>query len=676
MTALAAFIRRNSSFNPSVILFTLAFLIFVIGFSAISPGTMKTALDQLKEMIFAGFSWFYILVFSVFLFFLVFLSIGNMGNIKLGTDEEEPEFPFLSWLAMLFAAGMGVGLMFFGVAEPLSHYVSPLVKGDGGMVRQNAMLHTFFHWGIHAWSVYGIIALALAYFGFRYRLPLALRSCFYPLLKDRIYGRAGDVIDIMALCATLFGIITTLGFGAAQMSAGLQQMGWLGESGFGTQVLVIVVVMGMAVASAASGVGRGVKILSEINLILAVLLMIFVLLCGPTLHLLSAFSDNMGFYLSNLLKLSFKTYVYEPENTGWFTGWTVLYWAWWCSWAPFVGLFIARISRGRTVREFVFGVLVIPSLFSVLWFTIFGNSAIWFDEHVAGGALGALTGQPEKLLFVFLAQLPWPQISGTLAVAVIALFFITSADSGIYVLNNISSRDKSLLARRWQAPMWGLLIALAAIALLRTGGLAALQSMTLIVALPFAMLMLLMCMSLWRGMLADRRYFEAQLTHASVFWSGRHWRTRLGQMLSQTQQKDVLRFLSEVALPAMQQLQSELVTVHGLRAEIRSFLESEKPALELHIGVESMHDFIYGIRSVSREVSERLVDDGELPHIQRHITHEPLTYFADGRSGYDVQYMDGEELIADILKQYERYLSLMHHAGEDIMSHERHELGE
>ena len=233
MTALAAFIRRNSSFNPSVILFTLAFLIFVIGFSAISPGTMKTALDQLKEMVFAGFSWFYILVFSVFLFFLVFLSIGNMGNIKLGTDEEEPEFPFLSWLAMLFAVGMCVGLMFFGVAEPLSHYVSPLVKGDGGMVRQNAMLHTFFHWGIHAWSVYGIIALALAYFGFRYRLPLALRSCFYPLLKDRIYGRAGDVIDIMALCATLFGIITTLGFGAAQMSAGLQQMGWLGESGFG-----------------------------------------------------------------------------------------------------------------------------------------------------------------------------------------------------------------------------------------------------------------------------------------------------------------------------------------------------------------------------------------------------------------------------------------------------------
>lgn len=271
--------------------------------------------------------------------------------------------------------------------------------------------------------MYAVIALALAYFAFRYKLPLALRSCFYPLLKERINGKLGDGIDIMALIATLFGIITTLGFGASQLGAGLEQLGWLSKSHFGIQAVIIVVVMGLAVFSAISGVGKGVKMLSEINLGLAFALMLFVLLTGPTLYLLSAFSDNLGIYLSHIVELSFKTYAYETENTEWFTGWTVLYWAWWCSWAPFVGLFIARISRGRTVREFIFGVLAVPSLFCVLWFTIFGNSAIWFDLNAAHGTLHTLIHAPEKLLFTFLDYLPLPMITGVIPLIIIALFF-------------------------------------------------------------------------------------------------------------------------------------------------------------------------------------------------------------------------------------------------------------
>lgn len=667
-------IQNKSSFNPFVISLTLIMVVGLVIATLVVPEQMTSALNWMKTAIFANFSWFYILAFSIFLFFLVLLSVSSLGNIKLGTNEEEPEFSFLSWLAMLFAAGMGVGLMFFGVAEPLIHnFVT-----DGGFEykQQEAMLHTLFHWGIHAWAVYAVIALALAYFGFRYKLPLALRSCFYPLLKDKINGRIGDVIDVLALVATLFGIITTLGFGASQLGAGLEQLGWITESNFSIKVAIIIVVMGLAVFSAISGVGKGVKMLSEINLGLAFSLMLFVLFAGPTLYLLSAFSDNLGTYLSNLIHLSFKTYAYETGKISWFTDWTVLYWAWWCSWAPFVGLFIARISRGRTIREFIFGVLAIPSLFGVLWFTVFGNSAIWLDTFVANGALNKLTASPEQLLFKFLDYLPLSLVTGVVALVIISLFFITSADSGIYVLNNIASRDKSLSSPRWQAVMWGVLMSVVAITLMGMGGLSTLQTMTLIVALPFAMLMLVMCLSLWKGLSADKKYFETKTTPSSMFWSGDKWKDRLSQMLNQTQEKDIIKFLKHTALPAMRELRQELIGVHNLEVEIVQLFDNDEPSVEFIIHKESMRDFMYGIKSIGHEVSEQLIDDQNMPHIQHSMTYQPMTYFFDGRTGYDVQYMTRNELIADILRQYERYLTLLDDVGQELMAHEQTELAE
>lgn len=665
-------IQQKSSFNPVVISATLLFVILLLIATLALPAEMQNALNFLKEGIFRHFNWFYILTFSAFLCFLILLAISNFGSIKLGTDEEAPEFSFLSWLSMLFAAGMGVGLMFFGVAEPLSHYTSPISNGQA----QAAMLHTFFHWGIHAWAIYGMIALALAYFGFRYKLPLALRSCFYPLLKDKINGRLGDAVEILALIATLFGIITTLGFGAVQLGSGLQQIGWVAENNFSMQVIVMVTVMTLAVISAVSGVGKGVKILSETNLILAAALMLFVLATGPTLHLLASFSNNLGNYLANLVQLSFKTYVYEPDNTGWFNGWTVLYWAWWCSWAPFVGLFIARISRGRTIREFVFGVLLIPSLFCVLWFTVFGNSAIWLDTHTANGALAAMTGAPEKLLFAFLSYLPLPTLSSIVALIIIALFFITSADSGIYVLNNIASRDKSLAAPKWQAVMWGVLMTAVAIVLLRSGGMNVLQTMTLIAALPFAFLMILMAFSLWKGLDNDQKYFAAKVTPTSSYWTGARWKERLSTMLKQSQEHDVHSFLKYTALPAMRELSMEMSQGYGLSAEVNTALTDTEPSLELVIKKSTVRDFVYGIKSVRYEIAEQLVQESKLPHIRRNTSYAPVTYFSDGRTGYDVQYMTREELIADILKNYERYLSLMENVGQELMAHEQSELAE
>lgn len=655
---------------------TLFFVVLLVAMILIAPEQTQTLLNAAKSGIFANFSWFYVLAFSVFLGFLVILSVSSLGNIKLGNDEEEPEFGFLSWLAMLFAAGMGVGLMFFGVAEPLTHYLSDITTGTAEHKQQEALLHTLFHWGIHAWAVYGTIALALAYFGFRYKLPLALRSCFYPLLKERINGKLGDFIDIMALLATLFGIITTLGFGASQLGAGLHQLGWISENSFSLQMVVIAVVMSLAIFSAISGVGKGVKILSELNLTLAFCLLIFVLVAGPTLYLLSAFSDNIGTYLSNLVQLSFKTYVYEQEHTAWFSGWTILYWAWWCSWAPFVGLFIARISKGRTIREFIFGVLVVPSLFGVLWFTVFGNTAIWLNDGEAAGTLGQMISSPETLLFKFLDYLPLSGVTGLVSLVVISLFFITSADSGIYVLNNIASRDKSLTAPRWQAVMWGVLMSVVAIVLMQSGGLANLQAMTLLVALPFAMLMLLMCFSLWKGLNADKKYFDTKVNPTSIFWTGDKWKERLEQMMNQTQEKDILRFLKHTVLPAMRELRQELIGKYELSVQINTLFEQDEPAVELVIQKESMRDFMYGVKSVGREVSIQLINDDNLPHIQHSMTYEPYTYFFDGRVGYDVQYMDQDELIADMLKHYERYLSLLDDVGQELMAHEQTELAE
>lgn len=673
------FFKDHSSFNGVVTTTTLLFVIALVVMTLLAPEQVGGLLNVAKASIFQNFAWFYILVFSIFLLFMIFVALSQFGDVKLGAEEELPEFSFLSWLAMLFAAGMGVGLMFFGVAEPLSHFggdISQSLHATQESRAKDALLYTAFHWGLHAWAMYGVIALALAYFAFRYKLPLALRSCFYPLLKDKIHGKLGDGIDIMALIATLFGIITTLGYGSAQIGSGLVEMGFASHNNFGLQMFVIAVVMCLSVGSAISGVGRGVKILSETNLLIASCLLLFVLATGPTLYLLGAFVENLGYYLSNIINLSFKTYSYEPNNVQWFNDWTVIYWAWWCSWAPFVGLFIARISRGRTIREFVFGILTIPTVFSVLWFSVFGNGAIWLDAHVANGALSALTGTPDVLLFRFLDHLPLSGLTSLMALISIGLFFITSADSGIYVLNNIASRDKAMHSPAWQAIMWGVMMSVVAIVLLKSGGLGALQSMTMIAALPFALLMLIMCVSLWHALIVDKKYFASGFTASSVAWTGEKWRERLSVMLSQSQEQDVLRFLKSVALPAMRELRQELMDKYELDVTITPMLEQEEPAVEFTITQSSVRDFTYGIRTSARTVAQELVRDDSLPHIQNTTIYQPMTYFFDGRTGYEVHYMTKNELISDILKHYERYLSLMGDVGQQIMAHETTELAE
>ena len=658
-------LRASSTLKAPIFVPTVAFVAMVAIFCSAFPELAQTTLNAVKQSVFQHFSWFYILAGSIFFLFLVFLCTSNLGNIRLGADTDEPEFSFMSWIAMLFAAGMGIGLMYFGVAEPVLHYLKPEHAGlDESARMKEAMMTTFYHWGIHAWAIYAVIALALAYFGFRYKLPLTVRSGFYPLLKNRISGFWGHVIDVVALCSTIFGLTTTLGYGAMQVNAGFNNLGVLDSNSFGVLAIIIIVAMSLAVISAISGVGKGVKILSETNLALAGLLLIFVIVAGPTLLLFSGLTENLGYYFSSLLEISFRTFAYEPEKQDWLNSWTVVYWAWWASWAPFVGTFIAKISKGRTIREFILGVLFVPSLFNILWMTSFGGSAIWIDQQT-GGALAALSNNTEALLFGFFEQLPFGIMASVVAVIVISIFFVTSADSGIFVLNNIASQGEEK-APKWQSIFWGVLLAVLGLSLLYSGGLGSLQTMTLIIALPFMAIMIVLCFGLWKGLMVDSQYSSKKFSQGSGNWTGDNWKERLEKIVNPTNRKDIHLFLLKTARPAFKELVEEFES-HGLTAQMR-FINDKNPKIEFEVVKENLRNFLYGIECQPRELSDLVVADDNLPNIEESKIYEPITYFFDGRQGYDVQYMTKDELIADVLKQYERFMNLAMDESHELMT--------
>ncbi|QKJ66185.1 BCCT family transporter [Deefgea piscis] len=659
-------LSTRTTFCWPVVLPSLALVLVLLLFSMLAPSQAEYIFNSSKSWITTYFSWFYTLAVAAFVILLIGIAISRYGNIRLGPDDAEPEFRFSSWIAMLFAAGMGVGLMYFGVGEPIQHLIAPptAVVGTPSAARE-AMLMTFFHWGIHAWAIYGVVGLVLAYFGFRYNLPLTVRSGLYPILKDRINGPWGHAVDVFALCGTIFGIATTLGYGVLQLSAGLTHVSGWDFSGLPMQLGLIAAVVTLAGLSAASGLGKGVRILSEINLSLAIFLMLFVLIAGPTLYLLGSFSENIGNYLANIVQLTFRNFTYEPANSeNWYQGWTILYWAWWISWAPFVGMFIARISRGRTIREFIIGVLLIPATFNFLWMTVFGNAAIWVDTHTAMGALGASASNVDALLFTFLDYLPMAGVSSTVALALIAIFFVTSADSGAFVIDNIASRGNTQ-SPVWQRLFWAVILGLVAGCLLTAGGLKALQSMTIVAALPFAIVMLLLCFSLLKGLRADELHARQKLSHASNFWNGQRWRSRLVQILRQPTQQDVRTFLSDTVQPAMEKIAEELLK-NGVEAKVERVSEDK---VQLEVIQNQLRDFVYGVACTQKLVPDFALANTALPTSEQAETFEPTTYFTDGRKGYDVQSLVESEVLADILKQYERHLSLSLNADASLLQH-------
>lgn len=648
--------RLKFTFDKGVTIPSLIFIVGICLFSVLFPLEIKAVLDLVKNFIFVNFNWVYVWCVTVFVIFLVFLMFSKYGKIRLGTNDSKPEHSFFSWISMLFAAGMGIGLMYFSVAEPMQHYSTDAFSESHVISRaKNAQLYTFFHWGIHAWAIYGLVGLCLAYFTYRYRLPLSLRSCLYPLLKDRIKGKWGDVIDVFALCSTFFGITTTLGFGVVQINSGLETLNILPETGFIYQVLIVVVLVSFAVFSATSGVNKGVKILSNINVVMVIVLLLFVLTLGPTVYLIGSFTYGLGNYINNFFDLTFNTHVYEEKTLPWFYNWTILYWAWWISWSPFVGLFIAKISKGRSIREFIAAVLIIPTLFNFIWMSVFGNSAIWIDFNVANGALSALVYDPDALMFRFLEYLPLSNILSFIVISVIIIFFVTSADSGMLVMDSISTKNSSK-SPKVQMVFWGVLLATLALMLLNAGGLEALQTMTLITALPFAAIMILFVVSLMKALVIDYRYYEKGLSVSTIPWSGEFWKERLKKIVSFKTKDAVKTFMEDQVLPAFTELKEEFA-VNGIALEINYIPEKLKISLEIHHDI--VNNFIYGVMNQKRIVSEYMVNDDNLPDLDSKVTYFPKTYFGDSREGYDVQYFTRNELISDVLKHYDRFLKII-----------------
>ncbi|EPF74707.1 beta-aspartyl-peptidase [Acinetobacter gyllenbergii] len=635
--------------NPNVFLSTVIIIAIFIAIVVIAPSSFEFLTQQLKQWITDSFSWFYVLSVAVFLILLIYIACSASGKIKLGPDHSQPEYSNGSWFAMLFTAGMGIGLMFFGVAEPVMHYVSP-PSGDPESVdaAQQALRITFFHWGLHAWAIYAVVGLALAYFAYRHNLPLKTRSALYPIIGKKIYGPWGDSIDTFATIGTVFGVATSLGFGVTQINSGLHYLFGIEQSS-NVQVILIIFVSALASMSVFLGLDKGVKRLSELNLILALVLLAFVFIAGPSIYLLQTTIQNMGSYMSNLFGMTFNLYAYQPN--GWIGGWTIMYWAWWISWSPFVGMFIARVSRGRTIREFIVGVLLIPTGFTIIWMGFLGNAALFniMQEHNVS-LIHAVQSDSSVALFEFLNHLPFSGVMSLLATVLVMLFFVTSADSGALVTDYLTAKTEN--SPTWQRLFWTVLMAALAIILLLVGGLSALQSSIIMSALPFTFIMLLMSWGLLKALKLDvtkmKAIQEARITPRAIN-NPRSWQQRLGLIMHYPHtETEVQHYIETQVRKAFESIQREFKRRH-LEVEIREI----ENGLQLHVDHHHEINFTYKVISHATVPPSFMLgraEEDEANYFQAEV------FLREGGQNYDVMDWTQEDLIQDIIDQYERHL--------------------
>ncbi|WP_339614799.1 choline BCCT transporter BetT [uncultured Gilvimarinus sp.] len=628
-------------------------LVFVL-FAVLMPTTAESLFGSVQGWVIHSAGWFYILAVALFLLFVVILAFSSFGNIKLGPDHSEPDYSYASWFAMLFSAGMGIGLMFFGVAEPVMHTMSPPV-GDPGTAEaaREAMRITFFHWGIHAWAIYAVVALSLAYFAFRHNLPLTIRSALYPLIGDKIYGPIGHAVDIFAVLGTLFGVATSLGFGVMQVNAGLNYLFDV-PLGTGIQVLLIAIITVFATISVVLGLDGGIRRVSELNLILAVVLVVFVLLAGPTVYLLQTYVQNIGYYLSRIVDTTFNLYAYEPS--GWIGGWTLFYWGWWIAWSPFVGMFIARVSRGRTIRQFVVGVLMVPVGFTCLWMTFFGNTAIHMIINQGVTQLAdAVAADTSVALFQFFEYLPFSTIASLLATVLVVTFFVTSSDSGSLVVDMLTSGGEGDDTPVWQRIFWSVTEGVIAAALLMAGGLQALQTATIASALPFTFVMLLMCWGLLRALrleMVKRISLRDAMLAPRVAHNPVSWEKRLSRIVRNPNRDEVLSYLSTTVSSALARVAAELGN-KKIRAQVESD-EHDRTWLNVFHGDEA--DFFYSVHVRPYTPASFSMRDTRASRGEKLRYFRAEVYLKEGGQDYDIMGWNEEQVIADVLDQYEKHM--------------------
>ncbi|WP_028762180.1 BCCT family transporter [Shewanella colwelliana] len=654
----------KSSINPPVF-YSSVFLIFCMVFvGAVWPTQAQVIFKSVQLWLEVKTGWLYILGVAIFLIFIIFVMISRFGDIKLGPDHAEPDYSYKSWIAMLFSAGMGIGLMFFGVAEPVMHFLAPPdATPETIQAAKDAMKITFFHWGIHAWAIYAVVALSLAYFSYRHKLPLLPRSALFPLIGDRIYGPIGHIVDTFAVLGTMFGVATSLGFGVLQVNSGLHYLLGLPIS-TSVQVVLIICITLIATVSVFSGLDKGVKRLSELNLGLAVLLLVFVLAFGPTVALLQAFVQNTGAYLSDIVGKTFNLYAYEQKND-WIGGWTLLYWGWWISWSPFVGTFIARVSRGRTIREFLIGVLFVPSAFTFLWMTVFGNTAIdAIMNHGAAYLADAVSSDVSVALFKFFKHMPASTLLSTIALCLVVTFFVTSSNSGSLVIDNLTSGGDAN-APVWQRIFWALLQGLVASVLLIAGGLQALQTVAIASAMPFLLVMMLMCFGLFKALQDDWLKVNSVQSHnTSVQYAKTNvsWEERIDVLLSHPSHEQAQQYLEAVAGPALAKAEMRFVE-KNIRAQVLDI----EDRVRLIINEDEQHDFVYGLRVRAYTIPnpiEAEIETGDTNYFRVEV------FLEHGGQHYDVMGYTEEQLLADVVTQYERYLHYLHLSSSEYLRSE------
>ncbi|WP_439102246.1 BCCT family transporter [Congregibacter sp.] len=643
------------SIDRGVFLPSTAILLVMVLAAAIAPDASNALLQKVQAGIVTYASWYYVLVVAVVLLSILIFSFSRFGDIKLGPDHSEPDYGAISWFAMLFAAGMGIGLMFFGVAEPVMHFLQP-PHGEGSSIESagHAMTLTYFHWGLHAWAIYAIVALLLAYFSYRHGLPLTVRSAFYPLIGERIYGPLGAAIDVFAIVCTACGIATSLGFGVLQINAGLAYLFDIPVSP-GVQVMLIVGTMILASISVAMGLNAGIKRLSELNIALSILLLIGVLIAGPTILILGATLESLGIYVSELISKTFTLYAYDP--TEWLGGWTIFYWGWWLSWSPFVGLFIARISRGRTIREFTLGAMLVPCGFTLLWMGVFGNSAIDLILNQGASELGeAVAANQAVALFQFLEYLPFSTFLSAVSLAMIVVFFVTSADSGALVLNMLSAngRDDTPIIQR---VFWAAVIAAIASVLLIAGGLSSLQTAAIASALPFSLALLGAIWGFSKALSLDASQRNAQSVSPASGADG-DWRSRLSNLLEFPEDRSVRKFLKESVGPALREFSQELKN-HEVDARVTEELR-EKPCVRMEVLNGGEIDFVYEVRSRAHAMpDERLAGEAITSMADGDRYYRAEVHLSQGGQDYCIMGWTREQIAHDVLSQYENHLHFL-----------------
>lgn len=646
--------EEKSRFNPAVFYSAAGLIFLIVLYAAVFPKHANTFISGVQDIIIVNGSWFYVLTVATITLVVAYLALSKFGDIKLGLDHSTPEYNNTSWFAMLFSAGIGIGLMFFGIAEPVMHFLSPPNAQPSTIdAAKKAMTITIFHWGLHAWAIYAIVSILLAFFAFRHNLPLSLRSSLYPLIGDKIYGPIGHAIDTFAVIGTVFGIATSLGFGVLQVNAGFNHAFGV-PIGIMPQIIFIVVITIFATLSVASGLDRGIKILSEINMGLAVLLMLFILIFGSTIFLIQAIIQNTGEYLSVFLKSTFNLFAYK--KTDWIGGWTVFYWAWWISWSPFVGLFIARISKGRTIREFIVGILLLPVGFTIIWFTIFGNSAIDMILNQGLVDLGKMVSKDVSLaLYLFLEQFPFSYSLTIIATIMVIIFFVTSADSGAMVVNMLCSDGKDNTPI-WQKVFWTFSIGIIAGVLLIAGGLNSLQTMTIASALPFSIALLFAIYGLIKALKVDMAKKESLQFNTSSYMPGlgsENWKEKLHNVISYPSRKNVRNFLENSVKPALEDIAAELKA-----SEYDAQIINEKDKISLQVNLLEGTNFLYEVQIHSAIKPNHTQEETQSNEEERYSRAE--VFLIEGGQDYDIMGWTKDGIRSDVAEQLQKHMHFLY----------------